>query len=46
MQEGDRVKLQGLEGSRALNGSYGTIIGYKGERMIVLIEDSGKVHAV
>ncbi len=43
MQEGDRVELLGLESSPALNGNRGRIIGYKGDRVIVVIDGSGKV---
>jgi hypothetical protein len=46
MQEGYRVELQGSEGSHALNGSHGTIVGYKGDRMIVTIDGSGNVRLV
>jgi hypothetical protein len=42
MQEGDRVELQGLAGSPELNGSWGTIFGFKGDRVIIII-DGGKV---
>ncbi len=44
MQEGDKVVLQGLEGAPELNGSSATISGFKGDRVVVIIDGSGKVH--
>ncbi len=43
MQVGDRVELHGLTGSSEHNGSWGTILGFKGDRVIVVIDGSGKV---
>jgi hypothetical protein len=44
VREGDRVQLQHLTNKPDLNGAHGTIMGIKGDRLIVLLEKNGNVN--